>query len=68
MSALNRETEDRFSTPEDLAKRLGVKPRTLQEWRSRKRGPHFVRLEGFIRYRERDVEEWLDRQTERTLN
>lgn len=31
-------------TPEETAKILGVRPRTLQAWRYKKRGPEFVRL------------------------
>lgn len=53
-------------TPERLAEELGVSPRTLAEWRMKRTGPSFVRLgvgeRSPIRYRDKDVRTWLDRQ------
>ena len=53
-------------TPERLAEELGVSPRTLAEWRMKRTGPSFVRLgvgeRSSIRYRDKDVRTWLDRQ------
>jgi excisionase family DNA binding protein len=56
--------EDELKTPEEVAERLKVKTRTLQDWRSNGRGPQFVRIGRFIRYRDADVDAWLNRQTE----
>lgn len=53
-------------TPERLAEELGVSPRTLAEWRMKRTGPSFVRLgvgeRSPIRYRDKDVRTWLNRQ------
>lgn len=51
--------------PEALAEYLQIKPKTLQNWRSRRVGPLFVRLEdGLIRYRQEDVACWLRQQAD----
>ncbi|MEP0773482.1 MAG: helix-turn-helix domain-containing protein [Acidobacteriota bacterium] len=58
--------ESLLSTPE-VARRLGVQPQTLRVWRSRAKGPRFVRLgdDTFSRvaYREADVLTWLENRT-----
>jgi excisionase family DNA binding protein len=59
-----RTTED-LKTPLELAERLKIQPRTLQDWRSTGRGPKFVRVGRVIRYRESDIEKWLDQQAEK---
>jgi excisionase family DNA binding protein len=51
-------------TPNRLADRLGISPRTLQDWRSRKVGPPWIRVGRVIRYREEDVNEWIEKRTE----
>jgi predicted site-specific integrase-resolvase len=40
----------------DLAKRWGISPRTLERWRWSKEGPNYVRLGGRVVYRMEDVE------------
>ena len=40
----------------DLAKRGGLSPRTLERWRWSKAGPNYVRLGGRVVYRMEDVE------------
>ncbi|WP_429649227.1 helix-turn-helix transcriptional regulator [Skermanella aerolata] len=52
-------------TPLELAERLKVKPRTLQDWRSSGKGPQFVRAGRAIRYRQSDIDAWLQSQVER---
>lgn len=42
-----------------VAEWLGVRVNTLEHWRSRGRGPSFVRQDGWVRYRREDVEEWI---------
>lgn len=42
---------------------LGVPQRTLQAWRLRGGGPQFVKLGRLVRYRQRDLEAWLDCNT-----
>ncbi|WP_235498682.1 helix-turn-helix transcriptional regulator [Arthrobacter sp. Leaf234] len=50
-------------TPSELAARLGKSRPALAQWRYLGVGPQFIKLGRNIRYRRRDVETWLDRQT-----
>ena len=50
-----------LSSPE-AAERLGVSPETLPAWRSRGRGPRFVRAGRAVRYLEADLEAYLDKR------
>ena len=58
---------DEIMTPEELAGVLKIQPRTLYDWRLAGTGPRYVPLgrgkRADIRYRRRDVEEWMDRNT-----
>jgi predicted site-specific integrase-resolvase len=55
---------EELRTPLELAERLKIQPRTLQEWRSIGKGPSFLRVGRVIRYRESDIEKWLNQQVE----
>ena len=46
-----------------LAVRLGVSRSTLQSWRYAGRGPRFIKLGRLVRYRDVDVEAYLQAQT-----
>lgn len=46
-------------TPDEVAKLLGLSTKTLAEWRSKGRGPDFVRLRRNIRYRLADIKAYL---------
>ncbi|HCG3140088.1 TPA: helix-turn-helix domain-containing protein [Corynebacterium striatum] len=48
--------------PQELASELGVSVHTLNTWRSRKKGPRFVRIAGRIHYMRADVEQWVQEQ------
>ena len=51
--------EKEFATENDLA-RVGIaKRQTLSKWRMSGRGPRYYKIHGAVRYRWRDVEEWL---------
>jgi hypothetical protein len=39
--------------------RKPISRRSLQRWRQAGRGPKFLRLGGAVRYRERDLDQWL---------
>jgi hypothetical protein len=56
---------DEFLTPAETASLLKVTPQTLANWRYKKTGPHFTKLSpgrgGRIRYRRREIEQWLAR-------
>ena len=47
----------------DAADMLGVSTAALRRWRRESRGPAFIRLEGCIRYRLADLEEFLAKHT-----
>ena len=53
----------RFFTTEELAKRWGLTPATLRNWRTQKKGPAFVKLGGTsVRYAAEVVEGWEAKQ------
>lgn len=49
-------------TTTDAAAALAIAPKTLRNWRSQGLGPPFIRLGGAIRYRETDLQAWVDAQ------
>ena len=51
----------RHLSSRELATRWGVKPRTLEHWRSSGFGPHFLRLGGRVAYRLEDIEAYEQR-------
>ena len=46
-----------------LSENLQIPPRTLDQWAYRGKGPAFIRVGRHRRYRQADVEAWLDSQT-----
>jgi excisionase family DNA binding protein len=55
---------DRLLTPSEAAELLGVRPQTLAMWRCT--GRHslpFVKVGTAVRYRESDIEKWLQERT-----
>ncbi len=51
-------------TTSEAAIYLKVSPRTLDNWRSLGTGPHFIKVGALVRYRQEDIEAYLDRQTQ----
>jgi len=50
----------RLLTPKEASELLGIPEGTLAQWRSQKRGPAFVKLEGrLVRYRAGDLESYV---------
>lgn len=47
----------------ETADLLGLKPNTLEIWRTQGKGPKFRKIGRAIRYVEADVIAWLDAQT-----
>ncbi|QGU02162.1 hypothetical protein CKALI_06465 [Corynebacterium kalinowskii] len=45
-----------------LEEATGIKATTLANWRSRKIGPPFVKIEGAVRYPVDEVEAWIKAQ------
>ena len=53
----------KFLTTEELAARWGVTVATLRNWRTKKKGPAFVKLGGkLVRYTLTAVEAWEAKQ------
>lgn len=52
----------RFFTLAELAALLRVPPATLRYWQQKHSGPDWYKVGRHIRYRRRDVDDWLDRQ------
>jgi hypothetical protein len=42
----------------ELAARWGLSPHTLEAWRSRRRGPAYLKIGGRVHYRLEDIEAW----------
>jgi excisionase family DNA binding protein len=53
---------DRLLTVAQLAEYLGVPVATIYAWRYRREGPPGFKVGKHVRYRWRDVEEWIERQ------
>jgi hypothetical protein len=52
--------DDRLLTPDELAEKLRVSPRTLTQWRYLRKGPTWIRVgHRSVRYPIRSLEEWL---------
>lgn len=57
---------ERLLTPRDVSAAIGVPEPTLRDWRTDDIGPPFIRVGRAVRYRLRDLEQWLDERTVRT--
>ena len=54
---------DTLLTEVQAADVLNLSIRTLQAWRTKRSGPSFVRAGRAIRYRRRDLYDWMDANT-----
>lgn len=50
----------RLSTPVEVAGFLRVTERTLTDWRYRGVGPRYVKVGSLVRYRQADIDMWLE--------
>ena len=50
-------------TTQEVADLLNVRRTTLEAWRSRGGGPKFMKLGRVVRYRRKDVDQWLEENT-----
>ena len=48
-------------TTVEAAQYCGLSPRTLEKRRAKQAGPRFVKLGRLVKYRLRDLEEWIAR-------
>jgi hypothetical protein len=53
----------RHLNQKQLAERWHISPRTLERWRSSRRGPRFIKIGARCIYRLADVEEYEEAQT-----
>jgi hypothetical protein len=53
-------------TPTQVADRLQVGVQLLNQWRSSRKGPPFCKVGGFVRYGEKDLQNWIDQSTVKT--
>ncbi|MBX3022001.1 MAG: helix-turn-helix domain-containing protein [Bdellovibrionales bacterium] len=57
---MNDNENSEYMTEGQVARRIGIKQRTLQAWRLKGDGPKAVRLsERMIRYKKSEVDRWL---------
>jgi excisionase family DNA binding protein len=50
-------------TPDETAEYLGISAETLAQWRSQRRGPAYIKLEGrLVRYRLSALESYLEQR------
>jgi hypothetical protein len=67
------ERHPRYITPDKLAQHLSrifdccITKRTLARWRSRRRGPSWLKFGRSVRYDVRDIERWVTAQRREAL-
>ena len=57
------DTGKSFLTTAEAALYLGLQKSTLEAWRCRGGGPQFVKLGRAVRYRARDLDDWIESRT-----
>lgn len=58
-----------YLTPMEVQQMLGIKEKTLANWRNQGRGPQFYKIGGkVIRYAMLDLEKWIQSQRIRTVD
>ncbi len=63
MTAAKRTANSPLMTPDEAAAYVKVPVATLKAWRRRGTGPTYIRLNNaHVRYRLRDLDEWIDAQ------
>jgi predicted DNA-binding transcriptional regulator AlpA len=51
---------DSLSTETEVAKQLHVSVACVRRWRLENRGPRFLKIGALVRYRPKDVEDWIN--------
>lgn len=51
---------------EQVAEEIGIPVTTLRYWRGRNEGPRSFRVGRVVKYRQGDIEEWIEEQMEAT--
>ena len=50
----------KMMTESEVSEATGFKTTTLRQWRAERRGPRFIKIGRSVRYREVDIEVWID--------
>lgn len=58
-----RRRVDRLLTPQDVADHCGVPVKTVYGWNTNGTGPRRIRVGKHVRFRQADLDAWLDSQT-----
>lgn len=56
--------ESDLLSPDELAAYLKVPVKTIYNWRSEGKGPRGIRVGRHVRFRQAEIEAWLDRNVE----
>lgn len=51
----------------ETADYLGIRVRTLRNWRAQRRGPPSYKRDSLVRYKRSEVDVWLEKGREQTL-
>ena len=51
---------DPIRTPAQLAEQVFVPLTTIYQWNSKRSGPRYIRVGRHVRYRQSDIDAWLD--------
>ncbi len=57
---MTKNTDQRLLSPQDLADQLGIPLPTVYKWRYGGTGPRSIKVGRHIRYRQSDVDAWLE--------
>lgn len=63
MNASTAAEHDTTHDETELAARFRISVKTVQKWRQTTHGPAFIKVGRLVRYRESDIQAWLDAQT-----
>ena len=66
MAEIELERESELLTPREVAEKLKVTVQCLNQWRSARKGPRFVKIEGKVRYKSDELQQWIDGQAVET--
>jgi excisionase family DNA binding protein len=64
MQINGRTQMDRLLTPNEVADLLGIPLGTLYRWKATGEGPRRIRVGKHLRFRQRDVDAYLDRKAD----
>ena len=58
IKAKQKMSKEKYLSEQDLAKRWGFDPRTLQRWREENKGPAYINICGSIRYKQEAIDQF----------